>query len=128
VAAAGEGLLAGLMFSGCAARSSDYGPAWLDAHLPPSAADVAGFEDFGSLTSPSILGPSEIVDCLKAAGPAVAFLGLKISLQPPALTVDQRLARLRDALELLDRAAHTAGLQNDCRPVEEAGWLSRPAR
>lgn len=101
---AAAGALAGLMFSGAAATDGPFGPAWLDAHLPPSAEDAPSART-GSFEPTSLLGPREIGQALAAAGGAAAFTGVKIGVRPLDLPVPQRVAYLADALRMVDRIA-----------------------
>ena len=61
------GLLRGVMFSGVSSEATDYGPAWVDAHLPAQDAEPA-----------SLLTLRAIRSAIEAAGPDV-FLGAKMS-------------------------------------------------
>lgn len=98
------GLLAGLMFSGCADTDTAFGPAWLDAHLPPTAGDDPDFADLDALAGPSLLTPSRVRESLVAAGSGLLFTGLKIGLRPETLDTAARLAHLRQAIDLVERA------------------------
>lgn len=87
------GTLAGLMFSGCSPRETEFGYPWIDAHLP--AAEVIG--------SPpsSLLNASEIQRCLHVAGP-ISLTGFKIGLSRHGLSPEERIARLQQMCELIE--------------------------
>lgn len=81
------GVLAGLMFSGCADHETAFGAAWLDAHLPPGE---------GLLTPPRIQASWDVAD-------GVLFAGLKMGIRPATVPVTERLRRLDVALHLLEQ-------------------------
>jgi hypothetical protein len=87
------GTLAGLMFSGCSPRETEFGYPWIDAHLP--AVEVAG------APPSSLLNASEIQRCLHAAGP-VSLTGFKIGLSRHALSAEERVARLQQMCDLIE--------------------------
>lgn len=89
--------LTGVMFSGAAASDGDFGPAWLDAHLPTS-----------SVTADSLLTPTAIASSLQAAGDSV-FLGAKVGVRPLDATVAQRVSVIDRVLSDLDDAASATG-------------------
>lgn len=95
-AARQAGRLTGLMFSGAAAADSNFGPAWLDAHLPTS-----------SVTPDSLLTPDAIADSLRAAGDS-GFLGAKVGVRPLNATVAQRVSVLDRVLSDIEDAAAAA--------------------
>lgn len=84
-----SGVLAGLMFSGCADRETAFGAAWLDAHLPPGMPGT-------------LLSEQEIRASWQAAG-ELRFAGVKMGVRPRTASVAERLRQLDDALTLLDR-------------------------
>jgi hypothetical protein len=85
------GLLSGLIFSGAAATDTDYGAAWLDAHLAPS-----------TRTAGSLLTPDEIARCVAEAGDA--FLGAKIGVRPMDAPIPERVAVIVDLLQQIRSA------------------------
>ncbi|AOS98654.1 hypothetical protein AUP74_03288 [Microbulbifer aggregans] len=97
-AARDAGLLRGLMFSGVSGQESAYG-AWRDTHMPPAQAfDIPAFEPCSLLTE------TEFRRCLQVAdADALDFMGVKISVRPDALSVDERLAYIAGALHILDQ-------------------------
>lgn len=107
-AARTSGALTGVMFSGCADVDTLYGPAWIDAHLPPSMGSDPTVVDLLAAEPSSLLTPTIVRRCLSAAGPNLAFTGLKISVQPDNLDVDARVAYIRDALVMIERAGTEA--------------------
>lgn len=109
-AARTSGVLAGVMFSGCADVDTLYGPAWIDAHLPPSTGSDPSVVDLLSAEPSSLLTPTVAQRCFTAAGTNLAFGGLKISVQPASLDVEARVAYIRDALVLLERSRADAPL------------------
>jgi len=111
-AARTSGVLAGVMFSGCADVDTLYGPAWIDAHLPPSTGSDPSVVDLLSAEPSSLLTPTVARRCFTAAGPNLAFSGLKISVQPASLDVEARVAYIRDALVLLERSHADAPLSD----------------
>lgn len=99
------GVLGGLMFSGVADVPSAYGPAWSDAHLPPSTGGDPDFADLRATEPRSLLGPRELAQALSAAGDRQRFTGLKIAVRPTGLPVSDRLAYVADGLRMLDRVS-----------------------
>ncbi|HEX3815653.1 MAG TPA: DUF4862 family protein [Mycobacteriales bacterium] len=100
--AAAAGALRGLMFSGCSDRAGAFGDAWLDTHLPPAAGE---FDDLTNVQPESLLTPDEVRRAIAAtAGQPLDFAGLKIGVRPADASPATRVAYLRDALRLLDRA------------------------
>jgi hypothetical protein len=110
--------LTGLMFSGVADRPGRFGEAWLDAHLPPSAGDDPAFADLDAVEPTSILGPAQIAQALRAAGDAPLFTGVKIAVRPAELSLEARIAYLRDAVSMVDRARsfHHVAKDEDANP------------
>ncbi len=78
-AAAGEGRLSTLLFSGAAQGAAV--DTWADVHLPPDTVDAA-----------SLLRAADIADCLAAAGGpgSVPTLGVKVRAAPGPRTPEQR--------------------------------------
>lgn len=84
-------LLHGLIFSGVSDAETDFGPAWIDAHLP--------------FTEPrSLLTSDRLKNALQIAGP-ISLLGIKMG-WPPGITgtVQQRFNSISDALSLIQTA------------------------
>jgi len=88
------GVLAGVMFSGCSPESTEFGYAWIDAHLPAVEVDGA--------PQSSLLNRAEVQRCLAAAGP-VAIIGFKIGLPQQGLSAKERAGRLQQMCELIER-------------------------
>ncbi|WP_104176484.1 DUF4862 family protein [Cryobacterium sp. Y50] len=108
-AAQAAGLLAGVMFSGCAAEATAYGEGWADAHLPPAkTVGVTGTAHYTAQTS--LLTHGEMRRTLQALDPLdpLDFCGLKVS-APRRLHPDarERIAIVRDALAVLSAAIPT---------------------
>jgi hypothetical protein len=89
------GVLAGLMFSGCSPEATGFGYPWMDAHLP--AVEVEG------APPSSLLNRREIERCLAVAGP-VPIAGFKIGLSQQGLSGQERVERLKQMCELIERA------------------------
>jgi hypothetical protein len=87
------GLLSGLMFSGAAESESEFGSAWLDAHLPTSSVEPT-----------SLLTPAEITRSLRAAGDDV-FLGVKVGVRPVKADVAQKVSAIDRVLQDIHSAA-----------------------
>lgn len=87
------GLLAGLMFSGTAEDSEEYG-CWSDLHLPVSAVEET-----------SIMDEASMEQCLSLAGPLL-YTGIKVLVQPMS-TAEVR-ARLRANQATLDAVLRAA--------------------
>lgn len=81
-------LLGAVFFSGTAPAHPEYG-AWRDSHVP-----------FSTSVPESILTPEAARECLRAAGP-VPLVGLKLQTKPASLSVEKRLAVLRDGFAAL---------------------------
>jgi hypothetical protein len=93
------GVLAGVMFSGCSPEATEFGYPWMDAHLP--AVEVEG------APPSSLLNRREIERCLAAAGP-VPISGFKIGLPQQGLSGQERVERLKQMCELIERAPDNA--------------------
>jgi len=101
-AAAEAGLLAGVMFSGVTgspAATPVWGEPWDDGHMAPRGDDPAL-----AISSESLLGPDEVAETLRAAGPGLGYVGVKVTVRPPDAGVAQRLAVARAALAQVTRA------------------------
>ena len=103
------GLLGGVMFSGVSDVDTAWGPAWEDAHLPPSGADPVL-----AASAPSLLGASEIARALNVAGQQMAYVGVKVCVPPEAVPPEQRVALARAALHLLKMEMEMTGAQSHC--------------
>jgi hypothetical protein len=90
-----EGLLSGIMFSGCSGEDTPWG-SWQDSHMPHAPAPGLEFSAPGSLMS-----AEAIVAALSAAGDAPLFIGGKITARPADANIEQRLGFNRDLLTLL---------------------------
>ncbi|TRW45057.1 DUF4862 family protein [Georgenia yuyongxinii] len=95
-AAARARLLRALIFSGAAAGSTAWGPAWEDGHLPPRGADAAL-----AASADSLLGAQEVRAALAAAAGADLILGAKVAVRPLDADVATRLAVARATLEMV---------------------------
>jgi hypothetical protein len=97
-AAVEAGALRGLIFSGVASVPTEYGPPWVDAHLP-----VEGSIDGDSLTEAdsSLLTPAQVEHSLRIADvPGLACVGIKMGM-PPATPDDARMAMLQANVEMV---------------------------
>ena len=98
-AAADAGVLRALIFSGVASAPTDYGPSWVDAHLP-----VKGSLDGdarGAVFDSSLLTKAHAVDALRAANVSdLECVGLKMGM-PPGTPDDLRMAMLQANVELI---------------------------
>jgi hypothetical protein len=86
------GLLAGVMFSGVAARPIGEIPAWADAHLAPTPGHPA-----------SLLTSSHVAECVRAAG-EVDYLGVKVGARPGDADAATRAAGVVEALRMVSAA------------------------
>jgi hypothetical protein len=94
------GALSGIMFSGASGAATPYG-AWEDSHMPHAPAPGLTHAAEGSL-----LTEAEIRRCFEAAaGPALDFVGAKISVRPADAPVSTRLGLIRDLVTLVGRNA-----------------------
>lgn len=102
-AAAEQGVLTGLMFSGAAATAGPYGDAWADKHLPIRGWGIGALSDAADA---SVLTRSEVERCVGIARRAstLEYVGVKVK-APPASAPDRwldvvggNLAVLRDVL------------------------------
>lgn len=85
------GVLSGLMISGASDRTSAYGDAWADAHLPLSP--CPGADQFGEPTS--LLTAVRVRSTLAVAGPdELIFDGVKVSTRPLDRSSRDRIALL----------------------------------
>ena len=91
--AVASGLLRCLMFSGVSGEDTEFGPAWLDMHLPPAGMTGA--------PASSLLTRERIADARAAAGPAVGLVGFKMGLRPVELPAAERAARLLEIADLI---------------------------
>ena len=125
-AAQAAGLLAGVMFSGCAAEETAFGDGWADAHLPPAkAVGVTGTARYTAQAS--LLTDHEIRRTFQTVGPLdrLDFCGLKVGaprrLQPDT---DERIAIVGDALAALTTAVPSAARASYSEP-EIAGLSAK---
>jgi len=101
-----SGALRWLMLSGVAARETDFGPAWADAHLPVNTVEEN-----------SLLTETEVRRALRHINPDTR-LGLKVGLRPSSLGAPERLERISACLDLVDRARRARSVEIDQRPPE----------
>lgn len=101
-AAAKAGVLGGLMFSGVADHETAWGPAWDDSHMAPRGDDLALAESRDSL-----LGRTEIAAALAAAGGALDYVGVKITVRSESQRPAARVAVAQASLELLEEEKWT---------------------
>lgn len=115
------GLLDGLIFSGCAAVNTRYGPAWADVHLPPAPSPRANLQatldhdgsngDFDAqmsfLERDSLLTPRLIHESMQASGPGreSGFRGVKVA-APPNATTEDRIRAVTQAVVIVQQAIH----------------------
>lgn len=90
--AASAGLLGATFFSSVSPLATDFGPAWIDAHLPMQGA-VGAPE--GTLLTPAMMGA-----CVAAAR-GQGLLGVKVGTMPHSLGPQERVARLLSAAAVL---------------------------
>ncbi|AZA11324.1 DUF4862 family protein [Corynebacterium gerontici] len=81
--AAESGLLAGVIFSGASPLATEYGPAWIDGHLPLSSDEPA-----------SLMTPEQVAKASELAG-EVAYLGAKCCV-PQHATLQERLGMIEN--------------------------------
>lgn len=98
-AAVDWGVLRAVVFSGATDQETAWGPAWGDAHIPPSS-DAQG-PPLGAFVA-SLLGPDEIAAALGSAG-VQCHVAVKVAVRPTDADVATRLAVARAALALVDR-------------------------
>jgi hypothetical protein len=96
-ASAERGLLRGFMASGAAATPTDFGPAWIDAHLP-----FAPEPGLAHTTPGSLMTTSDVRDVLRAAGP-LAWAGVKVGCAREDAPVAERVALVQEAVEVMLR-------------------------
>ncbi|HVI50430.1 MAG TPA: DUF4862 family protein [Candidatus Sulfotelmatobacter sp.] len=90
-----EGLLAGVMFSGCSGEDTPWG-VWQDSHMPHAPA--AGFP----YAAPgSMMTAEAVAQALAAAGDAPLFIGGKLTARPKDAALGVRLGLNRDLLGLM---------------------------
>lgn len=96
---AAAGALRGLMFSGVASEPTDYGPPWVDAHLPVTGS--LGDDPRGAVFDASLLTTDLVERALGVVGGLdLACVGIKMGM--PAGTPDgARLAMLQANVELI---------------------------
>lgn len=91
--ASAEGILAGVVLSGCSSQATDFGAAWDDSHLPPAPVEPASM-----LTPQRIRALVAAVDAgLDVTGPD-PYRGLKIS-APSMSSVSERVALLEESID-----------------------------
>ena len=91
--ASAEGILAGVVLSGCSSQATGFGAAWDDSHLPPAPVEPASM-----LTPQRIRTLAAAVDAgVDVHGPE-PYRGLKIS-APPGSSVWQRVALLEGSID-----------------------------
>ncbi|KQQ98431.1 hypothetical protein ASF72_18490 [Arthrobacter sp. Leaf141] len=96
--ASAEGILAGVVLSGCSSQATDFGAAWDDSHLPPAPVEPASV-----LTPQRIRTLAAAVDAgLNVTGPE-PYRGLKIS-APQGSSMSERVALLEESIDAVRRA------------------------
>lgn len=95
--AAAAGALKGIMFSGVAAESGAWGPAWEDSHFAPYGSDASLVASHASL-----LGPDEYKAALYAAGDLAdrSYTGIKITVLDAEQDPERCFAVAQSALRL----------------------------
>ena len=107
--AAEAGLLRSIIFSGATDQATAWGAAWDDTHIAPRGGAAAL-----AASSASLLGEAQVRAAFAAAGDAdLAFVGIKITTQPAAATVQERLALAQASLALLVEAGLEIGAVDD---------------
>ncbi|OIQ84516.1 hypothetical protein GALL_336570 [mine drainage metagenome] len=96
-AARAEGLLRGLIFSGCSGEETPWG-VWQDSHMPHAPAFGVEHAAPGSLMTAEAMAQA-----LEAAGEGLVFLGGKMTARPKGATLERRLGLNRDFLAVLER-------------------------
>lgn len=100
-----SGALRWLMLSGVAARETDFGPAWADAH------------PVNTVEESSLLTETEVRRALHHTD-SDTRLGLKVGLRPSSLSAVERLERTSACLDLVDRARLAGPAEIDQRLPE----------
>jgi hypothetical protein len=102
-----SGLLAGVVFSGCAAVKTGFGAAWADVHVPPArprGADAPTGAPSNLLEPRSLMTESRIRDAITAAGTTPGIFGVKVAARAGA-SVDERIATVAESLAVVSGAA-----------------------
>ena len=102
-AAAEAGVLRGLIFSGVASEPTEYGHAWVDAHLPVRGS----LGSDSSVVDTSLLTREHVDRALRVAG-GPDLVGIKMGM-PRETADDARLTMLRANVELIAEAVDAAG-------------------
>jgi hypothetical protein len=95
--AADAGVLSALVLSGAGGKAGDLGPAWADAHHPFARSD-----DFPEGDETSELTPELTSAALAAAG-TIDWLGIKMSLGRPGMSVADRVSAVDAAITLTSK-------------------------
>jgi hypothetical protein len=96
------GLLRSIVFSGAASQDTEFGPSWVDAHLPPVASNTNKFGEPASL-----LTPGRMKSVLDTSG-HLDWIGLKIAARPVNLPLAGRIQLLSDSIRLINEARVSA--------------------
>ncbi len=94
-AARAEGLLRGLIFSGCSGEETPWG-VWQDSHMPHAPAFGVEHAAPGSLMTAEAMAQA-----LEAAGEGLLFLGGKMTARPKDAPLERRIGLNRDFLKVL---------------------------
>jgi len=92
-----EGLLRGLMFSGCSGAETPWG-VWQDSHMPHAPCFGLDYAAPGSLMTAEAMEAA-----LAAAGPDLLFIGGKVTAQPKSADLATRVGLNLALLSALDR-------------------------
>ncbi|MEW1821596.1 DUF4862 family protein [Arthrobacter sp. NPDC080031] len=98
------GLLRSIVFSGAASQDTEFGPSWVDAHLPPAASNTNKFGEPASL-----LTPGRMKSVLDTSG-QLDWIGLKIAARPVDLPLAGRIQLLSDSIRLVNEARASASV------------------
>ncbi|WP_157008746.1 DUF4862 family protein [Agromyces laixinhei] len=95
--AAGRGLLKGFIASGVADTDTEFGPAWIDAHLPfaPSPQILHG-------TTGSLMTERAVADVVTAAG-RLEWAGVKVGCARADAPLAERVALVAEAVAVMNR-------------------------
>lgn len=94
------GVLRGLIFSGAAATACAFGPAWIDAHLPPAPS-----AHFPSGERASLLTFDHVREGIGRAGP-IDWLGFKFGVRPESAGVEERIAMVASAVHAMENGPY----------------------
>lgn len=115
-AAVAAGLLRGLIFSGVASATTEFGPPWVDAHLPVSGS--LNDDPRGGSFEPSLLTREHAERALRSADvPDLGCVGIKMGM-PPSTDDETRLAMLQANVEMIADLVDVAMQRDTDRDAE----------